>query len=101
MRAPVVSRAAVRTVSDVVDPRGFQEIDLHVAYGEGKPFRRELAMMDAEEPQIVRAAALHEMQIARVIDTAGEIRVLEVDALVQLVAVRRQAAGDVTGHALV
>ena len=51
------------------------------ADGEGEPFRRELAVMDAEQPQIVGAAALHEMQIARVIDAAGEIGVLEIDAL--------------------
>ena len=67
-------------------PRGFQEIDLHVAHGEGEAFRRELAMMDAEQPQIVGAPALHEMQIARVIDAAGKIRVLEIDALEKLVA---------------
>ena len=34
----------------------------------------------ADQPQIIGAAALHEAQIAGVIDHAGEIRVLVVDA---------------------
>ena len=37
-------------------------------------------MAGAEQPQVVGAAALHEAQIAGVIDDAGEIRVLVIDA---------------------
>ena len=51
-------------------------------------------MMNAEQPQIVGASALQEMQIAGVIDPAGKIRVLEIDALAKLVTAVREPAGD-------
>ena len=37
------------------------------------------ALIGAKQPQIVGAAALHEAQIARVIDDAGEVGVLVID----------------------
>ncbi len=83
----------VRIVTHIVDRRRLQEIDRHVADGKGEPLRRKLAMMDAEKAKIVRSPALHEVQIARVIDAAGKIRVLEIDALCGAVARGRQAAG--------
>ncbi len=61
---------------------------------EREPFGGERTMLHAEEAQIVGASALHELQVARVIDAAGEIRVLEVDALEELVARLGQAAGN-------
>ena len=84
--------ASVRIVSTSSIAAGLQEVDLHAAHGEGEPFRRKLAVMDAEQPQIVGAPALHEMQIARVIDAAGEIGVLEIDAL-QRARGRRRSGG--------
>src|SRR6185295_332564 len=38
------------------------------------------AMIGADQPQIIRAPAFHEAQIAGVINDAGEIRVFVVDA---------------------
>ncbi len=37
-------------------------------------------MIDAEQAEKIRTPALHETQIARVIDDAGKIRVLVIDA---------------------
>ena len=51
-------------------------------------------MMNAEQPEIVGASALQELQIAGVIDPAGKIRVLEIDALAKLVTTVREPAGD-------
>ncbi len=61
---------------------------------EGEPLGGERTMVHAEEAQIVGASALHELQVARVIDAAGKIRVLEIDALDKLVAQLGQAAGN-------
>jgi len=53
------------------------------------------AMVDADEAQIVGAPALHEAQIAGVIDDAGEIRVLVVDTHRQNVPAIAEFAGEV------
>ena len=41
----------------------------------------ELALLDAEAAQIIGAAALQEMQVAGVIDEAGEIGIFIIDPL--------------------
>src|SRR5262249_31449415 len=58
------------------------------------PFRRfeQRAVVGADQPQIVGAPALHEAQIARVIDDAGKIRVFEIDAHRHYVAARADLA---------
>src|SRR5262249_52508944 len=62
------------------------EIDLHGAYDEGEARRLLLDLLEqrtligAEQAKIVGSAALHEAQIACVIDDAGKIGVLVVDA---------------------
>ncbi len=83
MRAPVVSLRRRADGQHVVDGGGPEEIDRHVPHREGAALRRQLVVVDADEAEIVGAAALHELQIARVIDAAGKIRVLEIDALRQ------------------
>src|SRR5262249_10863327 len=42
-------------------------------------FREQAALIGADEPQIVRAAALHETQIIGVVDDAGKVGVLVVN----------------------
>ena len=55
------------------------------AHDEGKARRLGLRLLEqravvgADQAQIVGAAALHEAQVARVIDDAGKIRVLVID----------------------
>jgi hypothetical protein len=50
---------------------------------------------DADQPHEIRAGALHEAQIARVIDHLRKVGVFEVDANRQDVAEIGQAAGQV------
>ena len=58
---------------------------LHRAHHEGKARRllldllEQRALIGAEQAQVVGAAALHEAQIARVIDDAGKVGVLVID----------------------
>ena len=60
--------------------------DAHGAHDEGKTRRlffrllEQRAVVGANQSQIVGSPALHETQVARVIDDAGEIRVFVVDA---------------------
>lgn len=64
----------------VIDARGAEEVELHRAHDEMKAGRflrgllEQLALIDAQEPDEIRAPALHEAQIARVIDEPGEPR---------------------------
>src|SRR4029079_19386404 len=73
-------------VEDIIHVRRFPEIDAHVPDSESKSgclffsLLEEGAVVGPDQPQIIRAAALHETQIACVIDDAGEIRVFVVDA---------------------
>ncbi len=79
-------------VEHVVHPRRLQVIDLHRAHDEGKArrfrlrFREQRMLFGAHQAQMVGAAALHEEQIIGVIDDAGEIRVLVVDADLHVMA---------------
>ncbi|WP_342586634.1 hypothetical protein [Methyloligella halotolerans] len=52
-------------------------------------------MVDAEQPDKVRPAALDEFQIVRVVDDAREIRVLEINADGQHVAVALDPPGEI------
>ena len=69
----------------VVHARRLEELDGHGAHHEGEARRlllgllEQRALIGAEQAQIVGAAALHEAQIARVIDDAGKIGVLVID----------------------
>ena len=73
-------------LKDVVHPRGLAKVDRHRADHEGKARRllrcllEQRALVSAEQPQVVGPAALHEAQIARVIDHAGKVRVFIIDA---------------------
>ena len=79
-------------VEHVVHPRRLQEIDLHRAHHEGKAwrfrlaFRKQRVLVGAHQPQMVGAPALHEAQIIGVIDDAGKIGVLVVDADLHVMA---------------
>src|SRR5580700_2499623 len=70
----------------VVHARRFQEIDGHRTHHEGKSRRflggllEQRAVIGADHAQIIGAPALHEAQIAGVIDDAGKIGVLVIDA---------------------
>src|SRR5690606_17649284 len=61
-------------------------VELHRAHDEMKTRRlfrglfEQFALVDAEQPDEIRAPALHEAQVARVINEAREIRVLVIDA---------------------
>src|SRR6185437_9392355 len=82
----------------VVHVRRLVEVDVHVAHDEGKARRlgggglEQRAMVGADQAQVVGAAALHEAQVAGVIDDAGKVRVLVIDAHLLMVA----AAADFT-----
>ncbi|MCY1235446.1 hypothetical protein D9M72_480620 [compost metagenome] len=56
------------------------------------PFDRQRRLLDAEQPQEIGAGALHEMQVAGVVDDAGKIGVFVIDALHQSMAVFGQFA---------
>src|SRR6185437_16964716 len=70
----------------VVHARGPQKIERHRSHHEGKSRRllfgrlEQRAVIGANEPQIVGAAALHVAKVVGVIDDAGEVGVLIVDA---------------------
>ena len=73
-------------VEHVVHEGRLVEVDVHVAHDEGKARRlllgrlEQRAVVGADQPQVIGAPALHEAQVARVIDDAGEIGVLVIDA---------------------
>ena len=73
-------------VEHVVHARGLEEFDVHRAHHEGKARRllfgllEQRAVVGADQAQIIGAPALHEAQIIGVIDDAGEIGVLVIDA---------------------
>ena len=54
----------------------------------------ERRLLDAEATEIVGAGAFHEMQVAGVIDGAGEVGVFIVDALGQVMTICSQPAGE-------
>ncbi len=91
-------------VEHVVHVRGFSEIDAHVAHHEGKAgrFRRRLleqrAVVGADQAEIIGAPALHEAQVARVVDDAGKIRVLVIDAHLLVVLAVADFAVEGTRH---
>jgi hypothetical protein len=58
----------------------------------------EFGMMHAGKPQEIRAPALEEFEITRVIDDAGEIRVGEIDPRQKPMARRRQFAAEAGGQ---
>ena len=72
------------------------EVDLHAPHDPDDLLAMAAAgqfgVMDAGQPQEIRAAALEEFEIARVVDDAGEIGVGIIDARHQPVAERRQGA---------
>ena len=71
---------------------GPQIVDVHRAHHEGKAGRLHLRLFEqrmllgAHQAQMVGAAALHEAQIVGVIDDAGKIRVLVIDADLHVMA---------------
>ena len=84
-RCPLHLQRRGDDLEHVVHARGLAEVDAHRAHHEGKARRlllgllEQRALVGAEQAQIVGAAALHEAQIARVIDDAGKIGVLVID----------------------
>jgi hypothetical protein len=82
---------------NVVHARRRLEVDFHAMDDEDETFHvpldRQRRLLDTEQPQIVCAGPLHEMQITGVIDDAGEIRVLVIDPLHQPVPVICQFSG--------
>ena len=85
IEAPFTSSGAVTMSSTSSIRAGLQKIDRHRAHHEGEAGRfllgrlEQRAMVRADQAQIVGAPALHEAQIVRVIDDAGEIGVLVID----------------------
>ncbi len=73
-------------MKDIVHARGLEEIDRHRAHDEGEAGRFLLGLLEqepvvgADQAQIIRPPALHVAQIIGVIDDAGEIGVLVIDA---------------------
>ena len=73
-------------VEYIVHVRRLLEIDRHVAHDEREARRfgcgrlEQRAVVGADQTQIIGAPALHEAQVARVIDDAGKIRVFVIDA---------------------
>ncbi|MNY55853.1 hypothetical protein D3C86_1918660 [compost metagenome] len=53
---------------------------------------RQCRLLDTQEPQKIGAGALHEVQVAGVVDDAGKIGVFVIDALHQSMAVFGQFA---------
>ena len=65
----------------IIEMRRAAIFDVHFGDGIGALARfMHHALVDADTGQHVRPRALHEMQIARVIDDARKIGVLEIDA---------------------
>ena len=66
-------------IEQIVHMRGPQEFELHRPHHEseagrfGLGFGEQRALVGTEQPQIVGATALHETQVVRVIDDAGEL----------------------------
>ncbi len=82
--APPMVRAARDHFEHVVEAPGLQIIDLDAPDHEHRRLAvfgiGEALMMDAEQPDEIGTAALAEFQKVGVIDEAGEIGVLEIDA---------------------
>ena len=92
-------------VEQVVHIGRLAEGDVHVAHHEGEARRlgrrllEQRAMVGADQAQVVGAAALHEAQIAGVIDDTGKIGVLVIDAhRLRVAAVADRAVEGVTIH---
>ena len=90
-----------RHLDQVVDPRRAVEVDVDActAKTSGSPRARRRGMGDAGSADEIRAAALHEADIAAVIDDAGEIGVLEIDANREDKGLTLKAAGRGFGRA--
>jgi hypothetical protein len=79
-------------VQHVVHPCGLQELELHRTHDEGKTRRLALGfgeqrpLVRTKQAQVVGAAPLHEAEVVRVIDDAGEVRVLVIDTHLHEVA---------------
>ena len=84
MRAPVDLGDARLDFEQVVDARRLEEFHVirRTAKASGSPMlaRVERVMADAEQAQEIGPSALHEAEVAGVIDDAGEVGVLEIDA---------------------
>jgi hypothetical protein len=78
----------------VIDPRRPIEFDRHAPDREDEPVAGKDRVVNAEEPEEIRSAALEEAEIAGVIDRPRKIGVLEVDANAERVARSRQGAGQ-------
>lgn len=82
-RAPEQRRARL-DAEHLVDPRRSQKIDIHVPDDEGHGLAieavRQFLVADPLQAQEIAPSPLQEMKETRVIDDAGEIRVLEIDA---------------------
>jgi len=83
-------------LEQVVDPPGFEEINVDAPDRESQPFAVlplvEACMADAQQADEIRAAAFHEADEAAVIDHTGKVGVLEIDAHRQHVAAVNQPA---------
>src|SRR5690606_13018441 len=66
----------------VIDTCGAQKVDFHPVYGKGDRIIaiKQIGVMNSGEPQKVWPPPLCKAEIVRVIDNAGEIRVLVIDA---------------------
>jgi uncharacterized protein YfeS len=90
-------------LQDVVHMRRLLKRNIHVTHDEGKARRFLLgllehgAMIGAQQAQVVGAAALHEAQIAGVIDDAGKIGVLVIHPHVLAVQTVAENAVDGVG----
>src|SRR5262245_60853613 len=69
-------------LEEIVDPRRLEEVGVDSADCKGERLTVvtlvQFGMADADQPDEVGAAALHEADIAAVIDDAGEVGVLEI-----------------------
>jgi hypothetical protein len=88
----------------VVHMRRLLEIDAHVPHHEGEARRlaggllKQCAVIGADQAQVVGAPALHEAQIACVVDQAGKIRVLVIDPNLLVVAAVADSAIEGIHH---
>ncbi len=66
----------------IIEDRGKKEVDGHAHHRELQPtVEAQPMLIDAERPQPLGAAALHELEVIRVVDDTAGVGVFPVDSL--------------------
>ena len=104
IEAPFTATGQVTTSSTSSIRAGLRKSSSHRPHHKGKArrlllrLRKQRMLLGAHQPQMIGAPALHEAQIIGVIDNAGKIGVLVIDADLQVMAAVADRAVQSSGH---